>query len=98
MQQEEPTLLFSSITFNAIQEQAENEGLLSKVQPISRDEIREAQKKNPVIGKVEYKKRNQRPGANIIHTEEVEVRALLREWGKLEIKPDGTLHRRSHYR
>jgi hypothetical protein len=38
--------------------------LLSTAQPISRDEIWEAQQENPAIGKVwEYKMRNQRPSA-----------------------------------
>lgn len=69
LQQKEPTPLFSSITFNAIQEQAlpeqaDNWRLLSRVQAISRDEIWEAQQENPAIGKVwEYKMKNQRPSA-----------------------------------
>ena len=65
----EPTPLFSYITFYATQkqaeaEQAEKERLLSTAQPISRDEIWEAQQENPAIGKVwEYKMKNQRPSA-----------------------------------
>lgn len=51
VQQGELTPLLSSVSFSARQEQADADRLVSTVQRISRDEIREAQKNDPALGK-----------------------------------------------
>lgn len=99
VQQDEPTPLLSPVSFSTFKEQAEMDRTLNAVQPIPRDKIREAQQKDPVIGKVlDYKMKNERPSANALRRESPELRTLVREWSKLEIKQDGTLHRRSQSR
>ena len=57
-QQKEPSPLLSSVSFNALKTQMEDERLLNTVQPLSREEIQAAQQQDPVIGRMyEYKEK-----------------------------------------
>lgn len=42
--------------------------------------------------------KNERPSAKALRKKSPELRNLIREWSKLEIKADGILHRRSQSR
>lgn len=69
---------------------------ISTTQPLARDEIKRAQQQDPVIGKLHtHKLRSKRPAARELKDESVEVKALAREWDKLQIAADGTLHRKT---
>ena len=58
VQQKEPSPLLSSVSFNALKAQMEDERLLNTVQPLSREEIQAAQQQDPVIGRMyEYKEK-----------------------------------------
>ena len=94
VQQKEPSPLLSSVSFNALKTQMEDERLLNTVQPLSREEIQAAQQQDPVIGRMyEYKERNEKPTVQELKGESVEFKALVREWGRLEIRTDGTMYR-----
>ena len=95
--QEESNPLLNSVSFNTLQtEQLEVENLLNTVQPFEREEIKTAQQQDPVISKIyDHKVRNKRPTAQELKHECPEFKALVREWGKLKIRADGTMHRES---
>lgn len=89
----------SSVSFSTLLEQTDADRMVSTVQPISRQEIQDAQQKDSVTGKLlDYKRKNERPSASVLRKESPELRNLVGEWNKLEIKADGILHRRSQSR
>lgn len=66
--------------------------LVGAVQPIPREEIQ----KDTVIEKVlDYKARDHRPSGKALQAEDNVVQALLREWNKLNVEQDGTLHHKT---
>lgn len=84
VQQEELSPLFSSVSFNTLQEQMGAETLPNTVQPLSRDVIKTAQQEDLVIGKIyDHKMRNERPCGQEIKNESIDVKALVREWNRL---------------
>lgn len=64
--------------------------------PLTREQIKGSQERDPVIGKVlQYKRNNQRPSRKSLKTEPADVRALLRQWQRLCIKDNGILCRKT---
>lgn len=87
VQQTEQAPMSSAVSFDALQQQAVAEGLLDTLQPLPREEIRAAQQQDPVIGKMySYIKQNRKPTAHKLQSEGPQLKALVREWSKLEIR------------
>lgn len=69
------------------------------VTPLSRAEIRRAQGEDKSIGAViEYKESGTKPSSQQIKTMSMTTKCLLREWEKLSLDEDGTLHRKTAQR
>lgn len=65
-------------------------------EPLTPKQLLESQERDPVIGPILQAKRiNQAPTARSMSSEHPDVRALLRQWSKLYLNPDGVLYRRS---
>uniref|UniRef100_A0A3B5Q730 Gypsy retrotransposon integrase-like protein 1 n=1 Tax=Xiphophorus maculatus TaxID=8083 RepID=A0A3B5Q730_XIPMA len=64
--------------------------------PLTPEQIRESQKKDPLIKRVmHYKSQDQFPPRGVVKTETADVRVLLRQWRKLYISDDGILYRKA---
>lgn len=88
--------LLSAVALRASTSQEEPDKLPTTIRPFPLEEIRKAQKDDPVIGQVlKYKTRGEHPGTAAGRWESREVRMLLREWPQLQINEDNLLIRKS---
>ena len=67
-----------------------------RTKSLTPEQIRDSQKRDPVIGQVlHYKRNNQHPSRRALKAEPADVRVLMRQWAKLYVNEDGILFRKA---